>query len=174
MYLLQPAFTLDVFLYSFLSISCCLSESLLSFPLVFSLFVTITLLSLTFLIFVLLIALLLVSVLSPVLNSLFPLKIDSQVFAQWFNERIHNTGYFKCISKNLTLEQTMKPESCFSFVLWHVFLFLTWSVATGRWSGCEFGTWEQFNTSPSPGLDIWSQNKIKDPCSTCWSLSRSV
>lgn len=151
----------------------CLSGFLLS--LLFSPFMIISLLSLTFLFFVLCPSLCLcLSLFFHLCSSLFPLKIGSQVLAQWLDERIHNAGYFKCISKSLTSEQTMKPEFFLCFVLWHVFLFLTWSVTTGRWSGREFGAWEQFNTSPSSSLDIRPQNKVKDPCSTCWSLSRSV
>lgn len=173
--LLQPAFPLDVFLYSFLSISCCLSGSLFSFALFsFQDYYFVVFNFLDFCVFVCLITFMLVFVLLPVLKSLFPLKADFQILAQWFDERIHNTGYFKYISKNLTSEQTMKCEFCISSVLWRVFLFLTWSVTTGRWSGCEFGTWEQFNSSPSSSLDLRPQNKVKDPCSTCWSLSRSV
>lgn len=84
----------------------------------------------------------------------------SWVLTQWFNARTYSTEYFKCISKKLTSEQkTVKQQFCFSFAIfvpWYVFLFLIWSVAIGRWSGSEFGTWEQFNTSPSSSLDVWS------------------
>lgn len=34
--------------------------------------------------------------------------------------------------------------------------FLIWSVAIGRWSGRESGTWEQFNASPPSSLDLRS------------------
>lgn len=41
----------------------------------------------------------------------------SWILAQWFNERTYNTGYFKCISKNLTSELKLWNNSSASVLL---------------------------------------------------------
>lgn len=152
---------------SFLSISlasiCCLSGSLFCFSFPFSLFVTIYHLAFfNFLVLCCLFALFHFC-LSPSFHLHLILYYHScgfWVLSQQFNVRTYNMGYFKCISRKLTSEQkTMEQQFCFSFAIfvpWCVFLFLIWTVAIGRWSGREFGTWEQFNASPSSSLDIRS------------------